>query len=103
MAGALASVFAVVRPIESDQPLPASLIIEDISLGIEKPTLEKLTPNLPSTHSYLIEETLRSGDSLGSLLSRMRIEDSAAERFLKARPDTRSLLRLSVPERFRVW
>jgi murein DD-endopeptidase MepM/ murein hydrolase activator NlpD len=88
---------AGVAPITPDaSDLPVKSIKEVLAL----PTLAEQIDSLSSTqHQYVSEETIRTGDTLATLLTRLGVDDEAAANFIKSDNTARALLQLRAGKR----
>lgn len=78
--------------VADDMPLPSSRrIVEELAAPDMRAQLEALAER---DDSYSSEERIRRGDTLASLLIRLRVSDGDAERFLRTAPEARLLQQL---------
>ncbi len=86
--GGAVAAFAVA----DDVPVPPSRrIVEELAAPNMQGQLEALADR---EDSYVAEERIRRGDTLASLLTRLRVADGDAERFLRTAPGARVLQQL---------
>ncbi len=90
--GACAFGAAGVAPMAPDAAdLPVTSIVEELSLPELSQQVAALTqPQL----RYVTEERVRPGDTLATLLTRLGINDAAAENFIKSDPTARMIVHL---------
>lgn len=81
--------FAPTVPDTSDAPVHA--IVKDLDL----PDLQQQVAQLSDQNTFYVnEERIRSGDSLATLLTRLGVDDNAAETFIKSDTLARTVLQL---------
>lgn len=86
--GGAVTAFAVA----DDMPLPYSRqIVEDLAAPDTHAQLEALADR---ADSFVTEERIRRGDTIGSLLTRLGVSDAEAEAFLRTAPGARALQQL---------
>jgi murein DD-endopeptidase MepM/ murein hydrolase activator NlpD len=86
-----------VAPIAPD---PADLPIKSISQQLELPNLaEQITALQNDSQQFIHEEQVRRGDSLGSLLTRLGVDDAQAQNFIRSDKTAKRILSLKTGKR----
>src|SRR5690606_26584298 len=76
------------------------LPIKSITLELQLPQLsEQIAALDESSQHYINEERIRYGDTLGTLLDRLGVDDNEAVSFIKSDPTARNLLSLKAGKR----
>ena len=89
MLGGGGAAFAVADSLNTEPPVPVRQIVEDVEPLAFEPQREALQAH--PLHVWR-SETVRSSDSVDSLLARLGVTDAAAAEFLRRDPVARSLL-----------
>jgi murein DD-endopeptidase MepM/ murein hydrolase activator NlpD len=86
-----------VAPIAPD---PADLPIKSISQQLELPNLaEQIAALQNDSQQFIHEEQVRRGDSLGSLLTRLGVDDAQAQNFIRSDKTAKRILSLKTGKR----
>jgi murein DD-endopeptidase MepM/ murein hydrolase activator NlpD len=85
-------------------PDPADLPVKAITQDLLLPDLHSQVAALEQNKQlYVSEERVRSGDTLGSLLNRLGVEDNAAVDFIKSDQLAHNILQLRAGKRVQAW
>ncbi|MDY7573471.1 M23 family metallopeptidase [Actimicrobium sp. CCI2.3] len=88
---------AAVAPLAPDaSDIPVRSIAHELNLPDIADQIASLEQ---SPQTYVVEEKIRSGDTLGTVLIRLGIDDDAAESFIKSDPVARGVLQLKSGKR----
>jgi len=86
-----------VAPIAPD---PADLPVKSISQQLELPNLaEQIAALQNDSQQFIHEEQVRRGDSLGSLLTRLGVDDAQAQNFIRSDKTAKRILSLKTGKR----
>ena len=80
-----------IAPATDSRPVELKTVIENLAL----PTAEALNQN---DNAYWRDERIQRGDTIGSILNRLQVDDPAAVNFLRSAKDAKTLYQL-VPGR----
>jgi murein DD-endopeptidase MepM/ murein hydrolase activator NlpD len=81
-------------------PDASNLPVKSVSEQLELPQLSEQVAALSvSNQHYVSEEKIRPGDTLAALLTRLSVDDDAAENFIKSNPTARAILQLKAGKR----
>ncbi|MGV7208481.1 peptidoglycan DD-metalloendopeptidase family protein [Oxalobacteraceae bacterium A2-2] len=90
---------AGVAPLAPDaSDLPVKSVQEDVALPNIAPQLSALDQQQADAH-YVHEEKIRAGDTLATLLTRLGVEDEAAETFIKKDKVAKGIMQLKTGKR----
>ena len=93
-AASFISVFGAVAAfaVADDAPLPPSRsLVEELAIPDTRAQLEALADR---DDVFVTEERIRRGDTVGTLLTRLGVTDTEAEKFLRTAPNARALAQL---------